>query len=132
MSAFTGIYGQDSAVVPALDQTFTPLQDDAQVLLNDCAKLLTTPQGYVWWSDAPTMDVRDLLLDSSSRADRENGKAQIEEVLAHDPRIATAQARLTNTADALVISLAVVAVTGATYRFTLSTDGQTVTIERAT
>lgn len=137
MSAYTGVYGTDSAVLPQVDLTFAPLQDDAQVLLNDFYKLLTSPQGFVWWApDVPTMDVRDLVFDSSTAADRDAARERVEEVLLSDPRVATASAELTFTQSSgvLRIEVAVVAVTGFTFAFVLTVDagGTTsrVTIER--
>lgn len=137
MSAYTGIYGTDSAVLPEVDLTFAPLQDDAQILLNDFYKLLTSPQGYVFWApDVPTMDVRDLVFDSSTETDRDAARERIELVLLSDPRVALAEATLdfTHSSGVLRIEVAVTAVTGFTFSFILdvSADGATsrVTIER--
>lgn len=137
MSAYTGVYGTDSAVLPEVDLTFAPLQDDAQILLNDFYKLLTTPQGFVWWApDVPTMDVGELIYDSSTETDRDAARERIEEVLLNDPRVALAQAVLTfsHSAGVLTIEVTVTAVTGFTFSFvlTVSQDGATsrVSIER--
>lgn len=136
MSGYTGAYGTDSAVVPEVDLTFRPLDDDAAVLLNDFYKLLTTPQGFVFWApEVPTMDVRELLLDSGTETERDQARERIEEVLLSDPRVALAEASLSfdHPASVLTIEARVTAVTGFTFAFVLlvpENDTSRVKIER--
>ena len=133
MSGYTGAYGSDSAVVPRVDLTFLPLQDDAAILLNDCYKLLTSRQGYVWWSpDTETMDVGDLLLDSGTDEERAASEARIERVLIGDQRISQASATLSFDRAELRIEVLVIPVVGVSFGIALTVSGTTaeVKIER--
>lgn len=123
----TADFGTDVRTFPRFDATMAPMTG-VDVLLQDIAKLLTTPPGGLFWAPTATLDVRSWLNDSATPRDRAELAARIEDLVGEDPRIASLTATVTYADQVLTVALAGVAVTGQRFVMSIIADTNQITV----